>query len=115
MHVAGPKERHYESLIQRLLSQSIAVAQHPRTCIQVVLQVCRQGGSELSAGINAATAALLDACVPLKSTLVAACIAASTEGELLVDPTSVEETVRAQSLPLCRQNVHQSRTHHRAF
>ena len=91
---AGPRERHYETVIRGILRRSIVVAQHPRTCIQVVLQVCREGGSELAAALNAAVAALMDACVPLHTLLAATCIAATPEGELLVDPSSQEQAVR---------------------
>lgn len=107
--VAGPRERHLESLLHGLLRRSIAVSQHPRTCVQVVLQVCREGGSELAAALNGAVAALVDACVPLHTLLAATCIAATAEGELLVDPSLQEEAVRrcptfAMSASMCLQS-----------
>lgn len=45
---------------------------HPRTTIQIVVQVVQDDGSLLSTAVNAATLALLDAGIALKSVVVAA-------------------------------------------
>ena len=94
---AGPREKYWESMLQRQLSSAVVLDQCPRSCIQVVIQVCQQGGSELAVVLNAAIAALLDAAVPMHAMFAAASVAV-TEQAMLVDPGSQEEQV-LQLLP----------------
>lgn len=92
--IAGPDEKHWEAMLQKVLTHAIVVEQYPRTCVQVVLQVCREGGSELAALLNAAVAALIDAGVSMHAMYASASVALTQSGSLLVDPDSKEQEVR---------------------
>lgn len=96
---AGPREKRWERQLQSTLSQSIHTGKHPRTCIQIVIQVMHDDGSLLSAALNAATAALLDACIPMHSMFCAATVAVGSDGSQLLDPDHSEELVRISCLP----------------
>jgi ribonuclease PH len=61
----------------------------------VVLQVCHPGGSELATLLTAAAAALLDAGIAMRAMFASAAVAHTDADELLVDPDSREELVRA--------------------
>jgi ribonuclease PH len=85
-------------LLQKVLAHAIIVMQYPRTCIQVVVQVCREGGSEFAVMMNAAVAAVLDAGISMHSMLACATVAVTKKGELLVDPDTREQSVRSGSI-----------------
>src|SRR5689334_692325 len=63
--VPGPIEKEYELLIRSALESTIIATLHPRTLIQIIVQVMNDDGSLLSASINAACMALMDAGIPL--------------------------------------------------
>jgi exosome complex component RRP46 len=65
----GPAERHLESLVRQAAEGVVVTALHPRTIIQIVLQVEAADGSLLACALNAAGAALVDAGVPMSSPL----------------------------------------------
>lgn len=92
---AGPREKHWEQVLQKCLKSVVLTALHPRTCIQVVLQAVHCDGAVLAAALNAAVAALMDASIPMRSMLAAATTATSGNGALLVDPDASEELVRS--------------------
>lgn len=102
--VPGPRERHLESVIQSTLKSIVHTARHPRTCIQVVLQAAHEDGSVLAVALNASVAALLDACIPMRTLFAAACIAVTPANERLLDPDCQEEKV-AESLCTVGFNV----------
>ncbi|KAL6054691.1 Exosome component 5 [Balamuthia mandrillaris] len=96
--VAGPAEKEIECLIRQTLEHVIIATLHPRTLINVVIQVLYDDGSALSAAINAAFLALLDAGIPLRSSLAAvSCATLATSGELLLDPDAAEEQAAAST------------------
>lgn len=92
-YAVGPQEKRWERQLQSTLSQLVHTAKHPRTCIQIVIQVLHDDGSLLSAALNASTAALLDACIPMHSMFCAATVAIGADGEYLLDPDNGEEVV----------------------
>lgn len=98
--IAGPREKRWEWQLQHTLAQLIHTGKHPRTCIQIVVQVIHDDGSLLSAALNAATAALLDACIPMHSMFCAATVAVASDGSQLLDPDRSEEMVRILSLSI---------------
>lgn len=91
---AGPKEKHWEQLMQKTLLQNIQTSKYPRTCIQVVVQVIHDDGSILAAALNSAAAALLDASISMSCMFAAATVVLTTDKQLLIDPQLQEEQVR---------------------
>ena len=89
--LAGARERELEMIIRRTCEAAVVAALHPRTVVQVVVQVVAEDGAVLACAINAACAALLEAAVPLSSLFAAVSAASSEEGALLMDPTAAEE------------------------
>lgn len=93
----GPRERRYESVVRQSLRGVVLVGLHPRTAVLVVLQEIHDDGSLLACALNAASAALLDAGVPLAGVLASCSCAVvapeEREGEpgLLLDPDRAEE------------------------
>ncbi|KAK9840941.1 hypothetical protein WJX81_001421 [Elliptochloris bilobata] len=89
--LAGPAERLAEATVRRTVEGVLIAALHPRTAVTVVLQVLSEDGGLLACALCAASAALVDAAVPLARTFVAATLAKTSEGVLLVDPDAAEE------------------------
>ncbi|KND02508.1 exosome non-catalytic core subunit RRP46 [Spizellomyces punctatus DAOM BR117] len=84
------KERMYERIIRQTLEASILSGLHPRTSIRVTLQVLTDDGGILSTALNAATLALVDAGIPLRSLAASVTCMIDDTGELLLDPTAIE-------------------------
>ncbi|KAK9457410.1 ribosomal protein S5 domain 2-type protein [Dipodascopsis uninucleata] len=99
--VTSPREQFLEDRIRRTISPVILLEQHPRTLIQIVVQIVQSGDIKnintlaLSGGINATFMALLDAGIPLRST-ISACSVIVVDGEdndkktILVNPEKRE-------------------------
>lgn len=94
--VPGPQEREYEAILRTAMEQAIISTLHPRTLIQIVVQVMNDDGSLLSAAINATCLALLDAGIPMRSLIAGVDLAivasTTTTTTVLLDPTKEEET-----------------------
>ena len=85
--------KYLESEIHDAFQGMILSYMHPRTTIQIVIQVIVDAGSLLSTSINAVTLALMDASVPMKAFLVSStCI--QYKNQSLIDPT-LEEAIQA--------------------
>jgi len=97
--LAGAPEREFEYVIRRTVEAAASVSLHPRTVVQVVLQVVSDDGAVLPCALNAACFALLDASVPMVRTFLSMSCALAPDSALLLDPTSAEEG-KAQAL-LC--------------
>ncbi|OJD30611.1 exosome complex subunit rrp46 [Diplodia corticola] len=108
--VGSPKERHLETLIHNTLRHVILVRNHPRTLIQVTLQVLtvpegdaaddRSRSSILSilpALLQASVLALVSASIPLSTTFSATLLAASSTNDIITNP-SVKDLAQASSL-----------------
>ncbi|KAJ3124104.1 Exosome component 5 [Nowakowskiella sp. JEL0407] len=89
-HFSGTKERIYEKTIRETFSASILSALHPRTSIQITIQVLSEDGSILATAINAVSLALIDAGLPLKSVLGSIMCAITDDGDLILDPLDSE-------------------------
>lgn len=99
--VGGPRERWLESVIASTLRSVVLVHLHPRTLVQVTLQVTKDvgadGGASLSKGlkdiaiipglVNAAFAALVDSGLPLEQTVVAGLAVVGNDGKVVVEPS----------------------------
>ncbi|KAB2581131.1 putative exosome complex subunit rrp46 protein [Lasiodiplodia theobromae] len=108
--VGSPKERHLETLIHNTLRHIILVRNHPRTLIQVTLQVLtvpegdaaddRSRSSILSilpALLQASALALVSASIPLSTTFSATLLAVSSTNDIITNP-SVKDLAQAASL-----------------
>jgi exosome complex component RRP46 len=94
--VGGPRERWLESVLHSLLRSIVLVHLHPRTLVQVTLQVVREPGIKFSKGrgdvailptlANAAFLALVDGGLPLDTTMNAALVAVSESGAVVAGP-----------------------------
>jgi len=103
----GPRERWLESIVASMLRSVLLVHLHPRTLVQVTLQVVKEPGAPFRKGrgdvavlpslINAAFLALVDGGLPLETTMSAALVAVSTNGELLREP-SVKDLLACKSV-----------------
>lgn len=84
-------DHEYESVLRHTLEGVILLTLHPRTAIQIVVQVVQQDGSILACAVNAACAALADAGVPMSCMVGASSCVLRRDGVLVVDPDGQEE------------------------
>lgn len=98
--VGGPRERWLESVVAAALRSVLLVHMHPRTLIQVTLQLTKVPALKLKnatkdvsvfpALVNAAFLALVDGGLPLQSTVSAVLVAVSGDGNIKVNPVEKE-------------------------
>ncbi|ORZ01517.1 ribosomal protein S5 domain 2-type protein [Syncephalastrum racemosum] len=92
------KEKLFERILLEALEPMILGGVMPRTLVQIVIQINKDDGSVLSAAMNAATLALLDAGIPLKYMAAGVtCMIENNSKEIVMDPTS-EELENASSV-----------------
>ena len=105
--VGGPRERWLESIIASTLRSVVLVHLHPRTLVQVTLQVTKDVGTDggvrlrkgmkdvavISGLVNAAFAAMVDSGLPLEQTFVAGLAVVGPDGMVVDEPT--EEQIAA--------------------
>ncbi|KAL8942599.1 MAG: hypothetical protein Q9216_001581 [Gyalolechia sp. 2 TL-2023] len=99
--VGAVRERHLESIVEKALRQVIIVSAHPRTLIQITLQIVATPAENSGSGalhqshpnlsllpalLQSSMLALLVASIPLAMVLTSTLIAVSARGELLRDP-----------------------------
>ncbi|KAJ1859942.1 exosome non-catalytic core subunit rrp46, partial [Coemansia sp. RSA 486] len=84
------KDKWAESAVRKTFERNILSHLHPRTLIQINLQVKEGDGGVDAAAINATSLALVDAGIPLKTMVAAACCAVRADGEIVADPTEEE-------------------------
>ncbi|EMC99042.1 hypothetical protein BAUCODRAFT_41389, partial [Baudoinia panamericana UAMH 10762] len=90
--VGGPRERWLESVVTAVLRSVLLVHMHPRTLIQITLQITKlptqklrgawKDVSVLPALVNAAFLALADGGLPMQSTVTAELFTISEDGEI---------------------------------
>ena len=98
--VGGPRERWLESVVTAVLRSVLLVHMHPRTLIQVTLQLTKaptlklkgvvRDVSVLPTLVNAAFLALVDGGLPLQSTMLATLAVVSANGSISVEPSEKE-------------------------
>ncbi|KAK5124694.1 hypothetical protein LTR85_001407 [Meristemomyces frigidus] len=98
--VGGPRERWLESVVTAVLRSVLLVHMHPRTLIQVTLQLTKVPASKLRNAmkdvsvlpslVNAAFLALVDGGLPLQSTVTAALVVVSRGNDISVESTEKE-------------------------
>ncbi|KAH0386518.1 hypothetical protein KCU92_g2624, partial [Aureobasidium melanogenum] len=95
--VGSPKERHLESLIHSTLRDIVLTHMHPRTLIQLTLQIVNTPEQEntlpasfalspLPALLNASMLSLLSASIPMSSTFTSTLLAVSSSGDFSINP-----------------------------
>lgn len=113
--VGGPRERWMESVIASLLRSLLLVHMHPRTLVQVTLQVVKEPALKMKRGVldiaiipalaNAAFLALLDGALPLEETMVAVVGCFTGEGQVVLEP-SEKELAGCQSVHAMAYDAH---------
>ena len=113
--VGGPRERWLESVVSAVLRSVLLVHMHPRTLIQVTLQITKLPSRKLKNAaadvavlpslLNAAFLALVDGGLPLQYTVVAALTAVMGQGSPVVDPMT-EAAALSMSLHALAFNQH---------
>ncbi|KAG9289832.1 hypothetical protein G9A89_015412 [Geosiphon pyriformis] len=88
--VSGTKEKTNEFNLRTTFETIILSGLHPRTQIQIVVQIKHDDGSTLSAAINAASVALIHAGIPMKAIVVAITCIVNKEKKIYLDPTAKE-------------------------
>eukprot|EP00299_Pterocystis_sp_00344_P009724 c4185_g1_i1.p1 GENE.c4185_g1_i1~~c4185_g1_i1.p1 ORF type:complete len:225 (-),score=53.74 c4185_g1_i1:104-778(-) len=89
--IPGGAEREMERTLRLAFEYVIITTLHPRTLIQIVIQIITDDGALLSTCFNACTIALSDCGVPLRSLLCSVTCALTADGQYLLDPTLEEE------------------------
>ncbi|CAM9786791.1 unnamed protein product [Ectocarpus sp. 12 AP-2014] len=92
--ITSPADAESEALLRRSLEEVVLRSRYPRTVVSVIIQVIVDDGAVLSAALNAATMALLNAGVEMTGMAlsVTCCITAAVSGRsVLLDPCKVEE------------------------
>ncbi len=89
----GSKEREYELIIKRCISQVVLCHLYPRLSIEIVIQVVHDDGGVLALSLTAAGLALIDAGIPMKDIITAIHSSVDCHGNIIVDPTLAEEKV----------------------
>lgn len=98
--IGGPRERWMESVVASLLRSLLLVHMHPRTLMQVTLQVTKEPSLKMKRELldvavmpvlaNAAFLACVDAALPLEVTMAAGVGCLTDEGQVLLEPSEKE-------------------------
>ncbi|KAL1552428.1 exosome non-catalytic core subunit rrp46 [Salvia divinorum] len=87
----GKTEKELEMILKRTLQNICLLSVHPNTTTSIIVQVVHDDGSLLPCAIHATCAALVDAGIPLKSLAVSLCCCLTESGQILLDPSKLEE------------------------
>lgn len=93
----APADEHraFERLIEGAVTGALRGSLLPRTAVSAVVAVGHDDGATLAAAVNAVSAAMVDAALPLRHTLCAAAVAVDSGGRPAADPTAAEEAAAA--------------------
>lgn len=103
--IPGCAEKLQERLVRNSCEAVMLSTLHPRTSINIVVQEMQNSGSLTSCCINAACLALLDAGVPMKSTVAAVQCTIDESDNIVVDPTPKEERDATATLIFAFESV----------
>jgi exosome complex component RRP41 len=97
----GPDRRSYElsKVSREALEPVILTSYFPRSVIDVFVEVLQADAGTRTAGINAASVALADAGIPMKS-MISACAAGKVGDTLILDPMKEEDNFGQADMPL---------------
>ncbi|XP_078674637.1 exosome complex component RRP46-like [Branchiostoma floridae x Branchiostoma belcheri] len=87
----GCAEKFQERVLRNTCESVVLATLHPRSAINIVLQIIQDSGSLLSCCVNAACVALMDAALPMKCLVSAVTCALTEEGQIVLDPDSKQE------------------------
>jgi exosome complex component RRP41 len=93
------REREISMVISNALRPALFLEEYPRAVIDVFIQVIQADGGTRCAAINAASLALADAGVPMR-TLVPAVAVGKAEGKLIVDLGDLEDKYGQGDVPI---------------
>ena len=113
--IGGPRERWLESVVQSVLRSVLLVHLHPRTLIQVTLQVTKEPSLKMRKStediavipslVNAAYLALVDGGLPLSTAMTATLIVVASDGKQTNDP-NVKQLSNSNSVHAIAHNRH---------
>jgi exosome complex component RRP41 len=97
----GPDRRSYElsKVSREAIEPVILTSYFPRSVIDVFVEVLQAGAGTRTAGINAASVALADAGIPMRS-LISSCAAGKVDGQIVLDPMREEDNYGEADMPL---------------
>jgi exosome complex component RRP41 len=97
----GPDRRSYElsKVSREALEPVILTSYFPRSVIDVFVEVLQADAGTRTAGINAASVALADAGIPMKS-MISACAAGKVGDTLVLDPMKEEDNFGQADMPI---------------
>ncbi|NOZ77293.1 MAG: exosome complex exonuclease Rrp41 [Euryarchaeota archaeon] len=97
----GPDRRSQEiSLVTRQALEPVVLTNlYPRTAIDIFIEILQAQAGTRCTGITAASVALADAGIPMKS-LVPACAAGKVDGEIVLDLFDIEDNFGSADLPV---------------
>jgi exosome complex component RRP41 len=97
----GPDRRSYElsKVSREALEPVILTSFFPRSVIDVFVEVLQADAGTRTAGINAASVALADAGIPMKS-MISSCAAGKVADTLILDPMKDEDNFGQADMPL---------------
>ncbi|PHU25000.1 Exosome complex exonuclease RRP46 -like protein [Capsicum chinense] len=89
----GKAEKEYEMILKRTMQSICVLNVHPNTTTSIIIQVVNDDGALLPCALNALCVALVDAGIPLKHLAVAICCCLADSGDILLDPSKLEEQI----------------------
>jgi len=97
----GPDRRSYEvsKVSREALEPVILTSYFPRSVVDIFVEVLQADAGTRTAGINAASVALADAGIPMKS-LISSCAAGKVGGEIVLDPMKLEDNFGEADVPI---------------
>jgi len=97
----GPDRRSNEvsKVSREALEPVILTSYFPKSVVDVFVEVLQADAGTRTAGINAASVALADAGIPMKS-LISSCAAGKVDGEIVLDPMKIEDNFGEADVPI---------------
>jgi len=97
----GPDRRSHElsKVGREALEPVILTSYFPRSVIDVFVEILQADAGTRTAGINAASVALADAGIPMRS-LISSCAAGKVGGEIVLDPMKEEDNFGDADMPI---------------
>ncbi|KAK9811069.1 hypothetical protein WJX73_010765 [Symbiochloris irregularis] len=89
--IQGHQQKAWQQFVRKAVEGIVIAKLHPKCLIKVVLQILSEDGAVLACLLSAASAALVDAGIPLTTSFVASSCALSSEGNILLDASAREE------------------------
>lgn len=93
------REIELSKVIREALESVVFLEEFPRTSIDIYVEVIQADGGTRTAGLTAASLALADAGIPMAD-LVAAVAVGRVEGQLVLDPSDIEDKYGEADMPM---------------